>query len=269
MRSSSTLALAFAILITACQFEAHIGGAGNPQTPVANNAPDPAPTPAPTPGGTTPTNPTNPPDGRGTVNPLAGVKVGAPNPAPPFDPRVRPQVVVSGLGGAIPLVPNTTDFGSAKPETDSLVGLVYYLPGPADRLPDFSTIQPTYKLFSRMFSVGPQSFVGFNSPNGAPRNANFAVHYEGAFNVAKAGDYSLYLESKEGARLSVDGKVVIDNDGVHGRTYKNANLSWTDGAHKIAVDYFAGTSNDVALELWVSPKGAADSAKVWSPQVGF
>jgi PA14 domain len=270
---TSLLVVSSVLTLAACQFEAHVGGSGNPQTPVNANTGTPVPAPVPDPNAVatnpTPTTTTPTPGAHNTHNPLTGVKVGAANPAPPFDPRVRPQFNTVGVGGQVPLVPNQTDFGGTRMESDSMVGLVYFLPNAADKLPDLGTVQPTYKLFNRTFSVGPQSFVGFNVASGAPRNTNFAVRYTGSFNVAKAGDYSLYLESKEGARLTIDGAVAIDNDGVHGRTYKNADFTWTAGAHTIMVDYFAGTTNDIALELWVSPKGLADGARVWSPQVSF
>ncbi len=262
-----TSLIAIPLLLAACQFEAHMGSGGTapPQTP-ANTPPVPAPVPN---GDATVTTPTTPADPRATVNPLAGVTIGTPTPAPPFDPRVRPQLNLTSANAAIPLVTNNTDFGSAKLDSDSLSGLVYFLPNAPDRLPDLGTIQPTYRMFTRLFSVGPQTFAGFNAPNGgAPRNTNFAVRYAGSFTVAKAGDYSLYLDSKEGSRLSIDGKVVIDNDGVHGRTFKNADFTWTDGAHTIALDYFANTS-DVALELFIAPKGKPAATRVWSPQVSF
>jgi hypothetical protein len=262
------IAVSLPLALAACQFEAHVGGGGNPppQTPV-NVAPAPAPVPN---GGTaTPTPTPTPADGRSLQNPLAGVKIGAPNPPPPFDPRIRPQLNLTSANAAVPLVTNNTDFGSAKMDSDSLVGLVYLLPNAVDRLPDLNATQPTYRMFARTFAVGPQAFVGFNAPNGgAPRNSNFAVRYTGSFNVAKAGDYSLYLDSKEGSRLSIDGKVVIDNDGVHGRTFKNADFTWTEGAHTITLEYFAVT-NDVALELFVAPKGVAEKTMVWTPQVNF
>ena len=250
--------IAIPLFLAACQFEAHMGSGGSapPQTPV-----DAPPLPAPLPGDGTVTTPPGV-----TENPLAGVTVGAPTPAPPFDPRV-PELNVVGANAAIPLVTNDTAFGSPRRDSDSLNGFVYFLPNPTDRLPDLNTIQPTYRMFSRLFSVGPQPFAGFNGPNG-PRNTNFAVRYTGSFTVAKAGVYSLYLDSKEGARLTIDGKVAIDNDGVHGRTFKNADFTWTDGSHTIALDYFTNT-NDVVLELFVAPKGNASMTRVWSPQVSF
>lgn len=266
---TTLLVVSSALVLTACQFEAHVGGGGGPapQTPVNANAPTPAP--APVADGTPAPTTNDPASSRGMKNPLAGVKVGAPNPAPAFDPRVRPSFSVAGVGAAIPVVLNATDFGSTKPETDSLVGLVYFLPGPVDKLPDLGTVQPTYKLYQRIFSVGPQAFVGFNQSSGAPRNTNFAVRYTGSFNVTKAGDYTMYIDSKEGARLTIDNKLAIDNDGVHGRTFKNTDLTLAEGSHTIVLDYFAGVTNDVALSLFISPKGVADSAKVWSPQVAF
>jgi hypothetical protein len=50
----------------------------------------------------------------------------------------------------------------------------------------------------------------------------FAIEYKGDFRVKTPGHYKFRLMSDDGARLFIDGKMVIDNDGVHAPSSKKA-----------------------------------------------
>ncbi len=44
---------------------------------------------------------------------------------------------------------------------------------------------------------------------------NFAVRWSGFVRIEKDGKYEFVTESDDGSRLSIDGKVVVNNGGVH------------------------------------------------------
>ena len=46
----------------------------------------------------------------------------------------------------------------------------------------------------------------------------FAARFTGFLRIATPGDYTLFLTSDDGARLWLDGQLIIDNDGLHGPT---------------------------------------------------
>lgn len=280
MRSRAKLACVSLVgffVLGACTFEARVGGGTSTPNNVATAAPPAtatAPAPAPTPITTATTAPTTtatppvtlPPVGRTIVsrNPLDPTKVAPPNPPPPAG--FKWNVPVRNVGTLpAPVVPSQTEFGGPKADTDSLTGYVYFLPGPVQRLPDFDAMQPTYKLYTRTFAIGPAQIRGFPNPSGSgTRSTDFAIRYDGNFNVSQAGPVTLHFASEHGARVSIDGALVFDSDGVHGPEYLQKDVSWTAGVHTIRVEYFLSSTSEATLGLWVQkPNGLS---QIWSPQ---
>ncbi|HAT87847.1 MAG TPA: hypothetical protein DCS30_19080, partial [Rhizobiales bacterium] len=69
---------------------------------------------------------------------------------------------------------------------------------------------------------------------------DFAMRATGDFDVARDGSHTFYFTSDDGARLYIDGKLVIDNDGMQAPTQKTVTLNLDAGLHKIEVRYFEG-----------------------------
>jgi len=70
-------------------------------------------------------------------------------------------------------------------------------------------------------------------------------------NISEQGKYVFYLMSNDGSRLYIDDKMVIDNDGQHGKIEKMGALNLSKGKHKFRVEYFQAGGKTV-LELRVS-----------------
>jgi LmbE family N-acetylglucosaminyl deacetylase len=81
---------------------------------------------------------------------------------------------------------------------------------------------------------------------------NFAVQYRGEFQIANAGDYTFYLSSDDGSELSIDGEVIIDNDGLHGNIEQSARVTLTQGMHQIQIRYFDRTEHATLSLAWQS-----------------
>jgi hypothetical protein len=80
--------------------------------------------------------------------------------------------------------------------------------------------------------------------------------YTGTFQVENEGEYKFRLVSDDGSRLFIDGKKIIDDDGVHPAQSASGSVSLGRGAHQIEVDYFQGPRYYVALQLfWTTPGG--------------
>lgn len=130
----------------------------------------------------------------------------------------------------------------------ALRGDIYFLPQGADHLPDFRTLKPVGAVFVRELNVPDQDRrTGF--PGVTSRNELFALDYSGAFVARAPGPYRFTLVSDGGSRLIIDGKVVIDNDGVHGATTTAAEADLGPGPHNLEAQYFQGPRDRLALQL--------------------
>jgi hypothetical protein len=75
----------------------------------------------------------------------------------------------------------------------------------------------------------------------APRTQDnfFNFEYDGYLYINTAGTYYFQTISSDGSRLTLDGNVIADNDGVHGtRTITSAAVNLTAGPHRVNEKYF-------------------------------
>jgi hypothetical protein len=79
---------------------------------------------------------------------------------------------------------------------------------------------------------------------------NFAVRWTGVLRVAKAGEYTLSTQSDDGARLTVDGKVVLENDGPHPLSEKSAKIQLTSGDHPMKLEFAQGGGGSAVMLYW-------------------
>lgn len=141
-------------------------------------------------------------------------------------------------------------FGSTKKNPFILVGTIYYLPEGTNKLPDFSKLKPVGKIYTSVLNITPRDFSqGF--PGVTNRFEWFSIRYRGKIYIHKDGNYTFSLLSDDGAKLIIDGKVIIDNDGVHPPWEKTGTVYLKRGIHEIEVPYFQGPRWQVALVLYI------------------
>lgn len=147
-------------------------------------------------------------------------------------------------------------FGSNNTDSNSLRGDIYYLNEGASSLPDFASLTPVGTIYTRVLDIPQRSFTsGF--PGVTDRFEWFAIRYTGTFRVDQEGDYGFRLVSDDGSRLFIDGKKIIDDDGVHPPQSQSGSVYLQSGLHQIEVDYFQGPREYVALQLfWTVPGGS-------------
>jgi len=68
----------------------------------------------------------------------------------------------------------------------------------------------------------------------------FGAVLEGFIRIPRDGIYTFYLSSDDGSSLSVDGRLVVDNDGYHGMAEKSGQAALKRGWHPLTVRYFQG-----------------------------
>ena len=104
-----------------------------------------------------------------------------------------------------------------------------YYEGSWTKLPDFSKLKPISKGTASDFDVEVAQ-----KPN------NNAIRFEGWFKLQSAGKYTFHLGSDDGSKILVDGKLVIDNDGIHPHTVVSKTVELYKGEHKVEVGIFDG-----------------------------
>ncbi|MBM3317202.1 MAG: chitobiase/beta-hexosaminidase C-terminal domain-containing protein [Candidatus Eisenbacteria bacterium] len=90
-------------------------------------------------------------------------------------------------------------------------------------------------------------------PAGAPE-VDFGLRGDGFLVVPRDGVYEFRLVSDDGSALWIDGRMLIDNDGLHGKQEVRGTTALQAGAHPLRLEFFQ-RGGDRVLELWVEGDG--------------
>jgi predicted alpha-1,2-mannosidase len=87
---------------------------------------------------------------------------------------------------------------------------------------------------------------------------SFGYTFQGYLDAPESGVYTIYLNSNDGGILSIDGKVVIDNDGFHRTQEKSKRLALAKGYHPILLKYFQMGGVKALNVSWEKPGNAKE-----------
>jgi len=118
-----------------------------------------------------------------------------------------------------------------------------YFEGGWENLQDFDRLKPKLRGISIAFEIGL-----------AKADSHYGFRFEGYFRAEAAGQYTFHLSSDDGSRLIIDGKKVVDNDGIHATETESGSVELTKGVHKVIVDYFQG-GGEATLDVAVEGRG--------------
>ncbi|MBM3992639.1 MAG: DUF1549 domain-containing protein [Planctomycetes bacterium] len=113
------------------------------------------------------------------------------------------------------------------------------------KLPDFTKFkhEDEGRLPKNLFDIGPRT-----------RNDTFGFVYEGFLIVPADGKYTFYLDSDDGSRLTVNSKVVITYDGIHGMgKVQRASVELKKGRVPIKLEYFQNVAGYGLYVGWSGP----------------
>lgn len=172
----------------------------------------------------------------------------APPPPPPAaPPRKHPRVPMTATRVTSPNV-----FGNGK--EGAFQGLAYVIPDSTKRIPATAALVPFAAVYTDRFDIKPQEFTsGF--PGALLQNEWFFIQYEGAFKLNTAGKWQFRLVSDDGARLYIDDKLVVDNDGIHTAKQADGEAELTEGSHWLRLEYFQAAQGQVALSVQMGQNG--------------
>ena len=97
-------------------------------------------------------------------------------------------------------------------------------------------VKKTYSVEDVTIPKGVKSFI-------------IGLTYKGYINIPEDGIYSFYLSSDDGSMLYIDGKQVIDNDGLHAPGEVTGQAALKQGYHPIEVQYFDHGGGSINLKV--------------------
>ncbi len=124
---------------------------------------------------------------------------------------------------------------------------VYQVEGDLQKIPEIAPDQtPNLDQLREAIDFSTDDFAGLPAPFATEITAELLVEHPGA--------YAFMLTSDDGARVTLDGQVIIDHDGRHGATTKNSErIQLRAGAHRLRIDHFDAGGNSVIKLEWIGP----------------
>lgn len=105
--------------------------------------------------------------------------------------------------------------------------------GDFDKVPDFAKLEAKSTGTAASPSIASAKEIG----------ENVARRYTGYVNVPEDGLYVFALESDDGSLLRIDGRLVIDHDGLHSPSVKMGYAPLAKGPHELEIGWFNKTGD--------------------------
>jgi len=86
------------------------------------------------------------------------------------------------------------------------------------------------------------------------REEDFALVFDGYLDIPRDGVYLLTTESDDGSQISIDGELVVDNDGLHGMVGMTRAVALASGLHPIRIAFFQGAGS-AGLDVTIAGPG--------------
>ena len=116
---------------------------------------------------------------------------------------------------------------------------------PADKKPVVKRVDKTINFESTQEGFHGTQLVDF-----------FFIRWTGKIRIPKDGSYTFILESDDGSRLFIDGKQIIDHNGLHAMEEKSGDAELKAGDHDLKIEYFENDVDAGCKFSW-QPPGAA------------
>ena len=175
----------------------------------------------------------------------------------------------SGIGRGLSSVTGVADLGSVVPDEivgglgifdddvkpgQGLMGKVYVPGGTFRYMPNFKQMTPLYTFAAANLDVARRHYTeGFPTPQKQNVFEYFAIHFRGKLAVVTPGNYIFELSSDDGSKLFIDGKLVVDNDGLHPTQSSSSNITLRVGFHPVEIHYFQGPAHELSLQWYYKP----------------
>ena len=148
-------------------------------------------------------------------------------------------------------------FGTEVMPGHGLIGQVFVPGGQIFRMPDFQRLIPIYTFLTSDLNVPTRNYTqGFPTPEMPSIVENFAIRFSAELRVNMPGIYTFELYSDDGSQLYINGRLIVDNDGIHATIGQQGSIRLGTGMHPVEIHYFQGPRHAIALQwLYQPPHG--------------
>ena len=130
--------------------------------------------------------------------------------------------------------------------------------GKWDKLPDFHTLKPHRE------GPVPDNLIDIKLDD---YKNEFGVVFTGKITAPRKGSYRFYLTGDDGVRLKVDGKTVVEYDGIHpAGDIKEGSVQLEEGEHELRYEYFQGGGQIEAFAAWKGSNFDITPLSAWLPK---
>jgi PA14 domain-containing protein len=98
--------------------------------------------------------------------------------------------------------------------------------------------------------------------NGSPPPA-FRARWFGYLMIGRSRQYSFATSSDDGSTLAIDGKVVVDNGGVHGLQTQTGRVRLEPGSHFVLIEYIQSGGDYSLSWSWAAEGGELSRVPAW------
>lgn len=147
--------------------------------------------------------------------------------------------------------PSMRTISKVDPNPPAAVGAVEpglqfkFYSGTWDSLPDFDALAPAKEGIVPVPNLAPADKPEF-----------FGLRFDGLIRIDGTAIYDFTLGSDDGSRLTVDGSIVVDDNGLHGMVEKHGVRALAEGFHSIRLEYFQKTGDkDLTLKYKTAASG--------------
>jgi len=133
-----------------------------------------------------------------------------------------------------------------------LVGEYFIFGSEIDDFPEIKPgTKPSYVRVDKLVEFGNGTGDAFD----IRAEDHFYARWTGVLRTEKSGSHDFTLESDDGSRMYIDGKLVVDNGGVHGFDAKSGSVDLKPGDHVIKIEFFEAGGGAGCVVSWKAPGG--------------
>ncbi|MEY2988303.1 MAG: hypothetical protein RJB13_1824 [Pseudomonadota bacterium] len=165
----------------------------------------------------------------------------APTPVPPA-PTPLPPAPTPVPPAPTPVPPAPTPV-PPTPQLKAGLRYEYFIArSPWTNIPNFNQLTPQKTGIISHFKTSVRT-----------RNVHYGMRFRGVIQIARAGTYTFFTDSDDGSRLWINGKLIVNNGGLHTRRERSGKIALPAGKHNIRVDYFQSTKASKLLVKYRGP----------------
>lgn len=129
--------------------------------------------------------------------------------------------------------------------------------GAWDKLPDFSKLTPHRQ------GVVEDNLVQIKLDD---YKNEFGVVFTGKLDAPRKGSYRFYIAGDDGVRLKINGKTVVEHDGIHPADIKEGSAQLEAGPHEFRLEYFQAQGDIAVFAAWKGASFDVTPLSTWRPK---